>query len=62
LRPRRPWACINAFIAYLQTPEGLKELPPEYASLALEVPLNFPPKPFTFNDIVAKAGKPISVQ
>ena len=48
-------AGMNAFIAYLQTPEGLKELPPEYATLALEAPPNFPPKPFTVNDIVANA-------
>ncbi|TXH03848.1 MAG: hypothetical protein E6R07_10580 [Nevskiaceae bacterium] len=46
---------MNAFIAYLQTPQGLKEVPPEYATLALEVPPNFPPRPFTVNDIVANA-------
>lgn len=48
-------AGMNAYIAYLQTPQGLTELPPEYATLALEVPPNFPPKPFTVNDIVANA-------
>ena len=48
-------AGMNAYIAYLQTPQGLQELPPEYATLALEVPPNFPPKPFTVNDIVANA-------
>src|SRR3546814_439853 len=47
-------AGMNAYITYLEG-AGVTELPPEYATLALEVPPNFPPKPFTVNDIVANA-------
>lgn len=46
---------MNAYIAYLQTPEGLPETPPEYQTLALQVPPVYPPRPFTINDIVANA-------
>ena len=48
-------AGMNAYIAYLQTPAGLAEVPPEYLTLALQVPPVFPPRPFTINDIVANA-------
>ncbi|HEY0973830.1 MAG TPA: penicillin acylase family protein [Solimonas sp.] len=48
-------AGMNAYIAYLQTPAGLAELPPEYLTLALQVPPVFPPRPFTVNDIVVNA-------
>ncbi|MDP9140013.1 MAG: penicillin acylase family protein [Pseudomonadota bacterium] len=48
-------AGMNAYIAYLQTPQGLLETPPEYATLALQVPPVYPPRPFTLNDIVANA-------
>ena len=48
-------AGMNAYIAFLQTPSGLLSIPPEYATLALELPPLFPPKPFTVNDIVANA-------
>src|SRR3546814_1561820 len=47
-------AGMNAYITYLEG-AGVTELPPEYATLALAVPPNFPPKPFTVNDIVANA-------
>src|SRR3546814_1648927 len=49
-------AGMNAYITYLEG-AGVTELPPEYATLALEVPPNFPPKPFTVNDIVANADR-----
>src|SRR3546814_21022282 len=45
---------MNGYNTYLEG-AGVTELPPEYATLALEVPPNFPPKPFTVNDIVANA-------
>src|SRR5262249_33075348 len=48
-------AGMNAFVAFLLTPEGLTKVPPEYATLALQVPPRFPPAPFTVNDIVANA-------
>ncbi len=48
-------AGMNAYVAYLQTPEGLAEVPPEYATLGLKIPPLFPPRPFTVNDIVANA-------
>ncbi len=48
-------AGMNAYLDYLQTPEGLLETPPEYATLALQVPPVYPPRPFTLNDIVANA-------
>ncbi len=48
-------AGMNAYIDYLQTPAGLAELPPEYLTLALQVPPVFPPRPFTVNDIVVNA-------
>lgn len=48
-------AGMNAYIAFLQTPAGLLSIPPEYLTLALQVPPQFPPAPFTVNDIVANA-------
>lgn len=43
---------INAYIAFLQTPEGAGEVPPEYESLA---PGQFPPRDWNARDIVASA-------
>ncbi|MGH7898947.1 MAG: penicillin acylase family protein, partial [Candidatus Binatia bacterium] len=48
-------AGMNAYVAFLLTPEGLAKIPPEYFSLGLQVPPRFPPAPFTVNDIVANA-------
>jgi acyl-homoserine lactone acylase PvdQ len=48
-------AGMNAYIAFLQTPAGLLSTPPEYLTLALQVPPVYPPAPFTVNDIVANA-------
>ncbi len=48
-------AGMNAYIAFLLTPGGLTQVPPEYVSLALAVPPKFPPRAFTVNDIVANA-------
>ena len=49
---------MNAYIEFLQTPQGLLKMPPEYLtlglSLGLEVP-KFPPRPFTSEDIVINA-------
>jgi acyl-homoserine lactone acylase PvdQ len=45
-------AGMNAYVAFLATPQGLLQIPPEYASLK---PLGFPPRAFTVNDIVASA-------
>lgn len=50
-------AGMNAFIAFLQTPQGASQVPLEYTSLGVRIggePL-FPPRPFTVNDIVANA-------
>ena len=48
-------AGMNAYLDFLQTPAGLAEIPPEYATLGLLVPPLFPPRPFTITDIVANA-------
>lgn len=48
-------AGMNTYLTYLQTPEGLAEIPPEYQTLGLAVPSLFPPRPFTVTDIVANA-------
>jgi acyl-homoserine lactone acylase PvdQ len=48
-------AGMNAYIDFLQTPEGFAAVPPEYFSLALSLPPKFPPRDFTINDIVANA-------
>jgi acyl-homoserine lactone acylase PvdQ len=50
-------AGMNAYVAYLQTPQGLFEVPKEYATLGLGVGSRalFPPAPFTIEDIVASA-------
>ncbi len=50
-------AGMNAYIAYLSTPEGLLEVPKEYVTLGLGVGSRstFPPAPFTVTDIVANA-------
>ena len=48
-------AGMNAYLDFLQTPAGLAEIPPEYATLGLVVPPLFPPRPFTVTDIVANA-------
>jgi acyl-homoserine lactone acylase PvdQ len=50
-------AGMNAYIAYLSTPEGLLEVPKEYLTLGLGVGSRstFPPAPFTVTDIVANA-------
>lgn len=48
-------AGMNAYLDFLQTPAGLAEVPPEYATLGLTVPPLFPPRPFTVTDIVANA-------
>jgi acyl-homoserine lactone acylase PvdQ len=45
-------AGMNAYVAFLATPSGLLQIPPEYNSLKLG---GFPPQPFTVNDIVASA-------
>jgi hypothetical protein len=45
-------AGMNAYVAFLETPQGLGQIPPEYNSLKLG---GFPPQPFTVNDIVASA-------
>ncbi|MGH8539624.1 MAG: penicillin acylase family protein [Stenotrophobium sp.] len=47
---------MNAYIAFLQTPQGLSQVPPEYATLALGVPPKFPPRNFTVADIVINAA------
>ncbi|MGH8461603.1 MAG: penicillin acylase family protein, partial [Stenotrophobium sp.] len=47
---------MNAYIAFLQTPQGLTQIPPEYATLALGVPPKFPPRNFTVADIVINAA------
>ncbi|HEX4871849.1 MAG TPA: penicillin acylase family protein [Nevskiaceae bacterium] len=52
-------AGINDYIAFLQTPAGAEKVPPEYSSLAAQVPPaglpRFPPAPWNRNDIVASA-------
>ncbi len=47
-------AGINAYLASLQTVQGLTEVPLEYLSIGLPN-LHFPPAPWTRNDIVASA-------
>jgi acyl-homoserine lactone acylase PvdQ len=47
---------MNAYIAFLQTPQGAQQIPPEYATLALGVPPKFPPSNFTVADIVINAA------
>lgn len=50
-------AGMNAYIAWLQTPDGAAQIPREYATLGLGLgrQASFPPAPFTVNDIVANA-------
>lgn len=50
-------AGMNAYIAFLQTPQGAGEVPLEYLSLGVGVGsrATFPPAPFTVNDVVANA-------
>lgn len=48
-------AGMNAYIDFLLTPQGARFIPPEYLTLALQVPPAFPPREFTVNDIVANA-------
>lgn len=49
---------MNAYLAFLQTPQGLTRIPPEYATLGLSLGVEapkFPPRPFTLEDIVINA-------
>lgn len=49
---------MNAYIDFLQTPQGLASVPPEYLTLGLAIGLEapkFPPRPFTSEDIVINA-------
>lgn len=50
-------AGMNAYVAFLQTPAGLAEIPREYLTLGAGVGsrATFPPVPFTVEDIVANA-------
>ncbi|HTV20773.1 MAG TPA: penicillin acylase family protein, partial [Polyangiaceae bacterium] len=50
-------AGLNAYVEHLQTPLGLAEVPPEYATLALSPGslIRFPPAPFVPADVVASA-------